>query len=305
MADKPSAEVQVTERLVRDLLRAQHPDLADLSLSLVAAGWDNAMWRLGDGLAVRLPRRELAAHLVLHEQQWLPLLAPALSVPIPVPVRTGTPALGYPWGWSVLEWIEGHHAIELAPEDTGPLADPLAAFVASLHRPAPSDAPRNPFRGVPLAERDEILRGRLDALPTTVRGPAEIVWTEALAAPAWAGPPVWLHGDLHPGNLVVSDDGSLAAVVDFGDLCSGDPAVDLAVAWYLFDRTGREHFIELVSATHPGLSDPGLSHEGPDPLWRRARAWALSFATALLTQSDDNPEYLALGERTLEAVLEG
>ncbi|NLF05095.1 MAG: aminoglycoside phosphotransferase family protein [Actinomycetales bacterium] len=300
MADKPVAEVEVSERLVRDLLRAQHPDLADLPLTLVAEGWDNAMWRLGDVLAVRMPRRELAAPLVLHEQQWLTVLAPALSVTVPVPVRTGKPDQGYPWSWSVLPWIEGRHAIELAPADTGPLAEPLATFVASLHHPAPSDAPHNPFRGVPLAERDTILRGRLDALPLAVRTFAERIWADALAAPAWADPPVWLHGDLHPGNLVVSDDGSLAAVVDFGDLCSGDPAVDLAVAWYLFDRPGRERFIGLVSATHAELSPAGT-----DALWRRARGWALSFATALLTRSDDNPEYLALGERTLAAVLDG
>lgn len=295
MADKPVAEVEVTAELVRALLRAQHPDLAELPLTLVAEGWDNAMWRLGDGLAVRLPRRELAAPLVEHEQRWLPVLAPTLPVPVPVPVREGRPGQGYPWSWSVLPWIEGRHAIELAREDTGPLVRPLAGFVASLHRPASSDAPLNPLRGVRLAERDAILRGRLPALPPASREPAERVWAAALAAPPWDAPPVWLHGDLHPGNLVVADDGSLAGVVDFGDLCSGDPAVDLAVAWCLFDAEGRDRFVELVAATHPE----------PDAAWRRARGWALSFATALLTRSDDNPEYLALGERTLAAVLEG
>ena len=262
MADKPAAEVDITEDLVRALLREQHPGPADLPLELVAEGWDNAMWRLGEHLVVRLPRRELAAGLIANEQRWLPLLAPQLPAAVPVPVHEGAPALGYPWRWSVLPWFTGRHAIELARKDTSALVAPLGRFLAELHRPAPPDAPRNPFRGVPLAARDEILRGRLLALPSRVQPRAEAVWADALAAPPWDRAPVWLHGDLHPGNIVVGDDVSLAAVVDFGDLCSGDPAVDLAVAWYLFDTPGREHLISLVSAEHPGADVA---------LWRRAR----------------------------------
>jgi len=252
VADKPAAEVHVDEQLVRALLRSQHADLADLPLELVAQGWDNAMWRLGEDLAVRLPRRAAAAGLVRHEQRWLPAIAPTLPVRVPEPVRTGTPDLGFGWYWSVVPWFDGRHAIELARADTGQLAAPLAAFVSSLHVPAPSDAPHNPYRGIPLALRDEILRGRLPLLPQAMRSRAEGVWVDALDAPVWSAPPVWLHGDLHPGNIVVADDGTLAAVVDFGDLCSGDPAVDLAVAWYLFDPLARERFVELVSAGHHG-----------------------------------------------------
>ena len=294
MADKPAAEVGVTEELVRTLLREQQPDLAELPLELEAEGWDNAIWRLGDALAVRVPRRELAAQLVLNEQRWLPLLAPALPVPVPVPVRTGSPGPSFPWPWSVVPWVAGRHAIELDQAETGGLVTGIADFVTRLHVPAPPEAPVNPFRGIPLVERDAILRGRVPALTQSQQVAALAVWEDALAASAWPGPPVWLHGDLHPGNIVVSDDGSLASVVDFGDLCSGDPAVDLAAAWYLWGPDERARFVELVSPAYP---------EG-ESLWRRARAWALSFATALLTMSDDNPEYLALGRRTLAAVLD-
>jgi len=295
VADKPVAEVAVTEELVRALLRDQHPDLADRSLRLVAEGWDNAMWRLGEDLAVRIPRREIAAPLVRHEQRWLPVLATRLPVPIPVPVRTGLPGLDYPWHWSVVPWFAGRHAIDLARRDTGGLVDGLVDFVTHLHAPAPPDPPVNPFRGVPLGTRDAVLRDRLTALPAARRASALTVWEDALAAPVWAGPPLWLHGDLHPGNLVVSDDGALAAVVDFGDICAGDPAVDLAVAWYLFDGEDRAAFIDRVTAA-----------SGWDTaMWRRARGWALSFSIAMLTLSDDNPSYQALGERTLTAALAG
>ncbi len=293
MADKPVAEVSVTEELVRALLGAQHPDLAELPLRLVAEGWDNAMWRLGEDLAVRIPRRELAAPLVRHEQRWLPELALRLPVPVPVPVRTGEPGLGYPWHWSVVPWFAGRHAIDLARHGTGGLVTGLAELVTHLHVLGPADAPVNPFRGVPLRDRDAILRDRLSALPVGDRARALAVWDDAVEAPAWPGPPMWLHGDLHPGNLVVADDGTLAAVVDFGDICAGDPAVDLAVAWYLFDGDDRVAFIDRVTAAN-----------GWDAaMWRRARGWALSFSTALLTMSDDNPAYQALGERTFRAIL--
>ena len=291
VADKPVAEIEITEALVRELLRAQHPDLAELALTLVAEGWDNAMWRLGPELAVRVPRRAAAAGLVRHEQRWLPELAPRLGTPVPTPVRLGAPTRSYPWHWSVVPWFPGLHAIELPRDATAGLLGPLAGFLADLHVPAPSGAPENPFRGIPLAGRDAILRERLPLLPLEAREPARAVWQDATSAPAWDGPPVWLHGDLHPGNIVVADDGSLAAVVDFGDLCAGDPAVDLAVAWYLFDAHGRTRFMSLVP--------------GDEAMWRRARGWALSFATALVLHSDDNPEYRTLGERTLTAVLDG
>ena len=292
MADRPAAEVAIDEVLVRDLLRSQHPDLAELPLALVDEGWDNAVWRLGDHLAVRLPRRAMAAPLVRHEQEWLPVLGPALPVPVPVPARVGVPQGGYPWHWSVVPWFEGRHAIDLPVERTASLVEPLADLVIALHVPAPANHPVNPVRGVPLAARDAVVRERLRTVPAL--GPeAWGIWADAVAAPRWAAAPRWIHGDLHPGNLVVGDDGSLAAVVDFGDMCAGDPATDLAVAWMLFDAAGRQRFVDKVeSACGWGA-----------PTWRRAHGWAVSFASVLLESSDDNPAYLALGRRTLAAAL--
>ena len=292
VADKPVAEVAIDEPLVRMLLRAQHPDMAELPLELANEGWDNAMWRLGDDLAVRVPRRAMGAPLVRHEQDWLPVLAPALPVPVPVPVRVGRPQAGYPWHWSIVPWFAGHHAIEVQPEETSSLVEPLADFVIALHAPAPPDHPVNPVRGVPLAARDDVVRERFRTVPE-LDGDALGVWEHALAAPPWSAAPHWLHGDLHPGNLVVADDGSLAAVVDFGDMCAGDPATDLAVAWQLFDAPGRQRFVDRVEA----------ACAWGEPTWRRAHGWAVSFASVLLEASDDNPDYLALGRRTLAAAL--
>lgn len=293
MADRPAAEHPITGELVRALLRDQHPDLAGLPLALVAEGWDNSVWRLGTDLAVRMPRRELAANLVLHEQRWLPRLAPGLPVPVPAPVRVGIPGRGYAWRWSVVPWFVGRPAIGLPGERTSGLVADLARFVGTLHVPAPPDHPVNPFRGVPLAARDGVVRDRMTVLAPEERSRADVVWQDALDAPVWVGPPVWLHGDLHPGNLVVADGGKLAAVVDFGDLTAGDPAVDLAVAWSLFDDSSRPQFMDAVEAARPR----------DRATWRRARGWALSFATALLTRSDDDPTYHALGRRILSAVL--
>lgn len=289
---RPAAEQQVTATLVRALLRDQHPDLAELPLTWVAEGWDNAVWRLGRDLALRMPRRELGAGLVLHEQRWLPRIAADLPLPVPVPVRVGVPGHGFPWHWSVVPWFVGRPAIGLPDARNAGLATTLARFVGALHVPAPPDRPVNPFRGVPLAARDGVVRDRVAALAPGDRRGAGAVWGDALDAPVWEGPALWVHGDLHPGNLVVSH-GELVAVVDFGDLTAGDPAVDLAVAWSLFGAAGRARFVAAVEAAHPRDA----------ATWRRARGWALSFATALLARSDDDPVYRALGRRTLSAVL--
>ena len=289
-ANMPAAEHPIDASLVRALLQAQHPDLAALSITPVASGWDNAIFRLGDALAVRLPRRAIAAPLVLHEQRWLPELAGRLPLPIPAPVRTGVPGCGYPWAWSVCPWIEGLGADE-APPSPDETARDLAAFLRALHHAASPEAPRNPFRGGPLRDRDLALRERLVSLAERVDvARARQAWEYALAAPAFAGTPVWVHGDLHPANLLVSG-GRLAAVLDFGDLTAGDPATDLAAAWMLLPAEARAAF---RSAYAP-----------PDAAtWRRARGWALSHALACLANSADNPRIARVGVTTLARVLE-
>lgn len=292
MTPSPAAEIDITVELVRGLLQEQCPDLADLPLELVAAGWDNDIFRLGAELTVRLPRRLASAFLVLHEQRWLPVLAPSLPLPVPVPIRAGAPSerLGYPWPWSVSPWFPG------TPAERVPFADPhdaarqLGEFQAALHVPAPAEAPRNPYRGVPLEERAPLLRSGLDALGGRVdRAGVLERWEELAATPPWSGPPVWVHGDVHPLNILVAD-GRIAAVIDFGDITAGDPASDLAGAWTMFDAAARTTFRAAASATH----------EVDDATWRRARAWALALGVAM---ANGDERVAAFGRRALAAAL--
>ena len=285
----PAAEVLIDPELVRSLLADQHADLVSLELVEVAFGWDNVIFRLGEDLLVRLPRRAVAAELVLNEQRWLPLLAPRLPLPIPVPLRFGVAGRGFPWAWSVCSWFAGETAAE-APLGLERAARELGAFLTALHTSAPADAPANPVRGGALAGRDEALNERVGALGDAVEAEAvHACWAEALAAPVYRGPGVWLHGDLHPANLVVRGE-RLAAVLDFGDITSGDPATDLAVGWMLFPPEVRAVF-------RSAAGDPD------EASWRRARGWALSHAIACLANSADNPRIHAVGAKTLAWVL--
>ena len=287
----PEAEITVDEPLVRTLLRAQHPDLANASLSLIDSGWDNVTFRLGDDLAVRLPRREVAAILIENEQAWLPALAEHLPLPVPAPVKTGRPQQGYPWSWSIVPWLEGNTA-DLSKPGEGQ-AVPLAAFLRALHQPAPSDAPLNDVRGVPLEQRAESVEERLKRLRagTDLISPSvDTVWADALQA-APANEARWLHGDLHPRNVLV-DDGRLAGIIDWGDITSGDVATDLASIWMLLPTTAARQ--------------SALVHYAADEATtRRALGWAVLFGAVLLdTGLVDNPRHAAVGKTTLERVTE-
>lgn len=283
--------MKVGPDLITALLAEQHPDLAHLPVRVVAEGWDNLVARLGDDLAVRLPRRAIAAALVEHEIRCLPELAGRLPLPVPVPVRTGRPGVGYPWSWSVVRWVDGDVAARTPPAEPARAARTLGAFLGALHRPAPSDAPVNPFRGIPLARREQTPEQIEAILGGADRGRARQLWKRATSTSDWPGPPVWLHGDLHPGNLVIAG-GALASVIDFGDLTAGDPACDLAVGWMMFASPERD--VLIASAGHP---DPGL------PV--RAHGWALALSLAYLSGSADDPLIGAIGRRTLAAVLAG
>jgi aminoglycoside phosphotransferase (APT) family kinase protein len=286
----PAAEVHVDEALLRTLLSEQHPDLAHLPLEVVANGWDNVIVRIGDTLVARLPRRAAAAGLVLSEQRWLPRIAELVAavVPVPAPVRIGVPGAGYPWSWSIGRWFPGVPAAAVDPLPPS-VAPALAAFVELLHVPAPADAPRNPVRGGPLAGRAAAVAERLASGRVPRAAEVSRLWDRAVSAAGWAGPPVWLHGDLHPFNLIV-DGGRLAAVIDFGDVTAGDPATDLASAWLTFGREARRVFRGSVTAD--------------DDTWLRARGWTVAMATALVVASDDHPAMHAVGARALEAVLD-
>ena len=292
-ANMPEAEVEITHGLVQRLLAAQHPDLADLPIVLMANGWDNVLYRLGDHYTVRLPRRALAAPLVLNELDWLPRLASGLPVAIPAPVRRGEPNDEYPWSWSICPLLPGDIAslLEGAPAETiGALAVALGEFLRALHVPAPINAPVNPYRGVPLGERDPVVRQRITNLTDIIDGPATLAqWESLVITPPWPSPPVWLHGDLHPANILVLD-WALSGVIDFGDITSGDPATDLSVAWLLFDEADRSLFRAAAG-------------DIDDDTWARARGWALNLGVAYLELSADSSVMAAIGHRTLQRLM--
>jgi aminoglycoside phosphotransferase (APT) family kinase protein len=286
----PIQEVAMDIDIVQRMLNEQHPDLASMSIELVANGWDNMIFRLGGSLTVRVPRRQAAAELVRNEQQWLPMLADRLPLPIPAPFRIGLPTSYYPWSWSVLQWLPGATASTTPPIDANQTAVQLGQFFAALHQPAPSDAPLNPFRGVPLLERAEVVRSRAKQMGDTIDTSGALrVWERCLDAPVFVGRPVWLHGDLHPANILV-DNGRLSGVIDFGDVTSGDPACDLAVAWMMLPL-GEHRTLRNVAG---GIDDH---------TWTRARGWALNLALAYLASSADNPVMQHIGVTTIEAVL--
>jgi aminoglycoside phosphotransferase (APT) family kinase protein len=295
----PAADVVITADLVRRLLADQHPDLANQRVEFLANGWDNELFRVGDRLVARMPRREPSATVILHEQRWLPLLAPRLPLPIPYPERTGHSALGYPYSWTVVPFLPGTPATDADSLDLAAAAVAVGAFLGALHVPAPPDAPLNPFRGVPLPSRAPQFAENLRLVGGAVDGDAVLrVWDSALSAPRYAGPPVWLHGDLHPANILVAD-GQVSGVIDFGDITSGDPAVDLAVAWMLLPLSWHDAFRAAYAAARAGVAGGAID----DGLWLRARGWALNFGIVYLAHSADNPQLLAVGRRTLERIL--
>ncbi|WP_129669090.1 aminoglycoside phosphotransferase family protein [Phytoactinopolyspora endophytica] len=293
----PAAEVAVDAELVERLVSAQHPDLLG-PLVLVANGWDNVIYRMGDDLCVRLPRRQVAVELTLNEQRWLPALAERLSVAIPAPVRVGVPGHGYPWPWTIGPWFDGLSAADVPLDARSAAAADLATFMAELHVSAPDDAPRNPVRGVPLETRTAAVRERLDTGMIPEADALWAVWSELVETEPWPGPPVWVHGDPHPANVLLrqepdSGDMRLAAVLDFGDLTSGDPATDLAAAWMVFDGQARAAFRSALDEL------AGMDAQ----TWARARGWALNMGTAIAAHSDDNPRMAQIGRHVLEQVV--
>jgi aminoglycoside phosphotransferase (APT) family kinase protein len=272
----PAAEVEVAEDLLTQLLRQQHPDLAKLSVRRVANGWDNVVFRLGPNLAVRMPRRAAGVECLRNEVRWLPGLAAGLPLPVPQVLRNGVAGAGYPWPWAVCHWVPGRPSTQAPFRDPVAAAAALADFQRALHRPAPAQAPGNPVRGIALADRAEALGRARAMLPGVWNRNLDRLWELALAAPVHAGPRIWLHGDPHPGNLVTRA-GQLAGVIDFGDICAGDPATDLAVAWLAFPATAHGPLREHADELGPGT-------------WLRAAGWSIALAMAIAANSADHPE---------------
>lgn len=284
-------EAEIDTGLVRSLVATQFPRWAGLPIRPVtSAGTDNAMYRLGDDLAVRLPRIAGAAASVESEQEWLPRLAPHLPVTVPTPVAEGRPADGYPYPWSVLSWLPGTNPTVTDLADPVGLALDLAAFVATLRRIEADGAPRA-GRGVPLAERDAPTRAAIGQSHDLVDTAAvTAVWEDALRRPPWSGPPTWAHADLSPGNVLVRD-GRLSAVIDWGGTAGvGDPTVDLIVAWNLLPADVRPLFREALGVD--------------EDTWLRGRGWALSIAIIQLPYyQHTNPVLAANSRHVLAEVL--
>ncbi|MGH3373101.1 MAG: aminoglycoside phosphotransferase family protein [Actinoallomurus sp.] len=274
-------EVPVDTGLVRRLVAGQFPHWAGLPVVPVdLSGVDNATYRLGEDMSVRLPRLPRWIGQVEREQRWLPWLAPQLPLPVPVPLARGVAAEGYPFPWSVYRWLDGENAAPESIEDPIRAAKDLAGFMAALHGLDPAGGPppesSNGFRGVPMGdERDSAavetrIRPRIAALEGLVdTGAVTAVWEAALAAPPWDGPPVWIHGDPAPTNMLAQD-GRLSAVIDFGTLAVGDPACDLIAAWTFVPAEARGVYRETL--------------EVDDATWARGRGWGL---TSCLPSPDD------------------
>jgi aminoglycoside phosphotransferase (APT) family kinase protein len=279
-------ELEIDEELVRRLVAEQFPEWADQPLRRIEpAGTDNAIFRLGDDLSVRLARHNGPTQPGGKEFDWLPRLAPVLPLSIPVPVVQGRPTAEYPWFWDVHTWLEGE-TVPVEEVDAISAAYDLAAFVAALQRVDRVSAP--PGRGIPLAMRDEEARywlARFDGDPRVAKE-----WERALGAPPWDGPPVWLHGDLDARNWLVRD-GRIRAVIDWAAMGIGDPACDVMVAWKLHSTAARDAFREALPTD--------------DATWERARGWALSQAVAVLAYytPENNPTLYREAGAWLELVL--
>jgi aminoglycoside phosphotransferase (APT) family kinase protein len=284
----------IDEHLARRLVDAQFPRWADLPITRVELdGWDNRTFRLGPGMTVRLPSGEWYALQVEKEQRWLPRLAPALPLPIPAPVAKGVPGEGYPYPWSVYRWLDGEPATEGAIGDLTAFATTLAGFLVALRRvdasEGPGPGPHNFYRGGRLTTyADETLRS-IDALGDEIPADAVMrVWDDAMAT-GWERDPVWFHGDVATGNLLLRD-GRLAAVIDFGTSGVGDPACDVVIAWTLLSGPSRDAFRTTLGV------DAGT--------WSRARGWALWKALiTLVGQLDDDLEAAAVTRRVIDRVL--
>ncbi len=267
-------KVTIDATLVSRLIAAQFPQWADLSVEPVeTSGWDNRTFRLGETMSVRLPSAEGYAAQVEKEQRWLPRLEPLLPLPIPRPLALGRPAEGYPWPWSVYRWLEGENATLKRIDDPSAFATALARFLVALQKidsaGGPPPGPHNFFRGGPLSVYDAEMRNALTALEGEIDvAAATAVWDAALNA-TWHGSPVWIHGDVAAGNLLVKE-GRLSAVIDFGCLGVGDPACDLVIAWTLLSGKSREAFRGALSVDRA--------------TWARGRGWALWKALVTLAE---------------------
>jgi aminoglycoside phosphotransferase (APT) family kinase protein len=285
-------EIETDVALVRRLLAGQFPQWADLEIDpVVSYGTDHDIYRLGDHLVARLPRIEWATKQAAKEAAWLPRLAPHLPLAVPVQLAAGHSAEGYPFEWSVYEWLPGENANGTI-DDLYQAAFDLAAFVNALRHVDTTGAHPRPSRGrgAPLSELDEQVRQSIAQLGDRIDVHAALrSWEESLDAPAWEGDELWVHGDLLPGNLLVVD-GRLSAVIDFGGLNVGDPACDLQPAWNVFAGESRTRYRAELQVD--------------DASWLRGRGWTLYQAVSALPYYwNTNPGMIRQASHALAQVL--
>ncbi|MGP3934414.1 aminoglycoside phosphotransferase family protein [Nonomuraea sp. KM88] len=287
----------ITDALARRLVDTQFPQWAGLPLKLLdPAGSDHVIYRLGEQLSVRLPRHAGAIGQAAKELEWLPRLAPHLPLAIPVPVGVGEPDFGYPWRWAVSRWLEGEVATVEALAHSSAAAVRLAEFLAALQQFAADDVRtlqvRDDLTGQSLKSRDQATRAAIAQVGDVFDATAMTgLWERALHAPAWDRPPVWFHGDFHTGNLLTVD-GRLNAVIDFGGLGIGDPACDLTIAYTLMSAGSRAAFRAALGVD--------------DATWTRGRGWALTTGlNAYTSYAAVNPRIAAQTARQITEALIG
>jgi aminoglycoside phosphotransferase (APT) family kinase protein len=280
-------KADINAEMAAALVGEQFPQWSGLPVVSVGLdGWDNTTFRLGDDLSVRLPSADGYVAQVSKEHQWLPVLAPQLPLPIPEPVGRGRPGSGFPRPWSVYRWIDGEPARPDRIDDLPAFAVRLAEFLLALQSIEAGDGPaagaHSAFRGGPVATYDSQTMAVIDALAGTLdAAAARRLWQEALAA-EWSGPPVWVHGDMSPSNLLVAG-GELVAVIDFGCCAVGDPACDLVIAWTFFTGASRDAFVTTLDLD--------------DGTWARARGWALWKALVTIDNATGPAEATATAAR--------
>ncbi len=286
----PPAEVSIDEILVKNLIDTQFPDLSHLPIQFLDSGWDNTNYRLGAHFIVRIPRRKVSVPSLLNEIEWLPKLKNHLPIPIPAPVRIGKPDHNYPWHWTITPWFEGNTVDGTALNKSETVR--IARFLKALHSQNADNAPLNEHRGMPLSEKfeDVILRmERLKMKTDLITPKIEQLWQQAVNEP-FPVEKYLLHGDIHPRNVIIHHK-KIAAVIDWGDITSGDVATDVGCLWMLFkEKTSRQMALKEYGAS--------------ESLIKRSKGWAILFGTILLdTGFNGDPKYTDSGGLILKNLL--
>ena len=282
--------LNINVNLVQQLVSSQFPDWSDLTITEVHPnGWDNRTFRLGDKMSVRLPSAERYSLQVDKEQKWLPILSEKLPLPIPVPLAKGEPNHKYPYNWSIYEWIDGDTAASERIDDMPEFATALGGFLIALRRvnTTGGPGPGPGHRGGDLNVYNDQTQQAIQILRSKSNLNTKLlveVWDAAVAS-KWVNPPVWIHGDVSSGNILVKD-GEIAAVIDFGSAAIGDPACDLSIAWTMFDKDSRDAF--------------RIRMDLDDDTWARGRGWTLWKSLILLSGIDKTNTFE--GKRSLETV---